>query len=683
MNQLENDFQYIVETAKKLSPLVKDDYELLNALNKLDKNTLETIKKRYKPNAENQPVNKLRIAIASSILENNKVDKKLIEEIKESIRKDATVVERIEEKKKSRDIFASWNKLWAILYVFFYSPKDIREIKDKLYKIADHFIDKLELVDYEWHFVDFQGSQNFGSENCWIALFPKIKQGHKNSIQLFVEIGKQSKAGVCIGDNLENKGEQEYTDVNTIEEVLNIFKKEKTFVVDENNKLPNYFYCRMEKDVWEKSITNCKINLQNWDLTKEKDELGFLAIKNVKLNDVVFIVNFSEKKICMGTIKKINFNAMETEQIESLTMIWGKDIKVENKKSIAGSGIFRPAKKYIDLLKLMNNEGESNQATDDNEDGDEIVGDVQIDGEEREINGKDIKDDLFLDEIEIENIKENLKRKKNIILQGAPGVGKTFVAKKIAQLFCLKDAENSKSSYSFKDHIKIIQFHQSYSYEDFIQGFRPNDKGNFEIKNGVFYDFCQAAINNKAEKYLFIIDEINRGNLSKIFGELMLLIEADKRNEEYAVNLTYTDKKLEKFYIPENMYIIGTMNTADRSLSIVDYALRRRFAFVTLKPMFEDKFMNHLNKEWDVDYEVIKKLTDTIAKLNKLIEDSLGEGFLIGHSYFCTKNAGMKYKSWIKAIVRYDIIPLLEEYWFDDSENLKKAKELLSEWIVE
>lgn len=680
MDQLENDFQYIVEKAKKFSPLVKSEVELLNALNNLEEEALVNIKKKYESASENKPVNQMRIAIANSLIGKKKiVDKNLIDEIKESIRREVTIGESSEEEKKNRDKFANWDKLWSILYVFFYSPKDVKETKDRLNKIAQYFIYKLELVDYKYRVVDFQGSQNFGKENCWIALYPEIRQGHKNSIQLFVEIGEQSKAGVYIGDNLENKGLKESTNVKTIEEVINIFNKGKTFVVDENNKLTNYFYCRMEKDVWDKSKSTCTINLQNWDLTKENDELWFLAIKNVKIDDVVFIVNFSEKKICKGTVKEKKINATETEQFESLTMKWDKEIKVENEKSIVGSGIFRPAKKYNELLKLMDNEGESIQAPKDEEEDEESTGAVQIDGQSKEFNEKDIKEELFIDDKDIKNIINNLLRKKNIILQGAPGVGKTFVAKKIAQLFCFENAKNSNSIYSFDDHIKIVQFHQSYSYEDFIQGFRPNKDGNFEIKNGVFYDFCQTAIKNEAENYIFIIDEINRGNLSKIFGELMLLIESDKREEKYAVNLTYAEEKSQKFYIPKNLYIIGTMNTADRSLSIVDYALRRRFAFITLKPIFEGKFINHL-QECDVKQDLINNLTKKITELNELIKGSLGEGFLIGHSYFCTKDAAMDYK-WIKDIIQFDIIPLLEEYWFDDSKNLEEAKRLLSEWI--
>lgn len=161
-------------------------------------------------------------------------------------------------------------------------------------------------------------------------------------------------------------------------------------------------------------------------------------------------------------------------------------------------------------------------------------------------------------EEEYDQLTSILQMKKNIILQGAPGVGKTFVAERLAfSLMGKPDLER----------VMTIQFHQSYSYEDFIMGFRPSTSG-FELRRGAFYTFCKKAESDKNHDYFFIIDEINRGNLSKIFGELFMLIENDKRGK--SLQLLYSD---EQFSIPENLYIIGMMNTADRSLALLDYAL--------------------------------------------------------------------------------------------------------------
>lgn len=266
--------------------------------------------------------------------------------------------------------------------------------------------------------------------------------------------------------------------------------------------------------------------------------------------------------------------------------------------------------------------------------------------------------DVFMDEEEYNKLLTLLLYKKNIILQGAPGVGKTFLAKRFAySLIGRKDDR----------YIEIVQFHQSYSYEDFIMGYKPVDEG-FELKTGSFYNFCKKAEkdNDPQGKYFFIIDEINRGNLSKIFGELMVLIEADKRNEK--VKLAYKD---ELFSVPRNVYIIGMMNTADRSLALMDYALRRRFCFYEIEPAFGNpKFKNHILQYLKVA-GVADRVVDKLMELNNKIADEntsgLGKGFCIGHSYFCTPPVNNQSdEEWYDTIIDYEIAPLLDEYWWDD-----------------
>ena len=275
----------------------------------------------------------------------------------------------------------------------------------------------------------------------------------------------------------------------------------------------------------------------------------------------------------------------------------------------------------------------------------------------------------FISEDEFNRIVSLLERKKNIILQGPPGVGKTFIARKIA--------------YEIMGHInnaqiEMVQFHQSFSYEDFIQGLRPNKNG-FELRNGIFYTFCQQALAHPDRKFFFIIDEINRGNLSKIFGELMMLIETDKRGPKYSIKLTYAEDEEDTFFVPSNLYIIGTMNTADRSLAIVDYALRRRFAFFNLEPIYSENFINYLSKN-GLSKDLINHICTSVSKVNSKItgDINLGSGFQIGHSYFCTyKNKGHE-NEWWNEILQYEIYPLLEEIWFDDNSKVKEMISLLS-----
>ena len=298
--------------------------------------------------------------------------------------------------------------------------------------------------------------------------------------------------------------------------------------------------------------------------------------------------------------------------------------------------------KYTDYVKKLN-------SLFVDEDGEELI-------EEKQITTPEYSKEKFLEEVYMAEDKYDiltglLKTKKNIILQGAPGVGKTFIAKRLAySMMKEKDV----------DRVSMVQFHQSYSYEDFIEGFRPTSNGmSFDIKKGAFYNFCNKAAMEPEKDYFFIIDEINRGNLCKIFGELFMLIESDKRGQE--LPLLYSN---DRFSVPKNVHIIGLMNTADRSLAMLDYALRRRFAFFTMEPGFDTEgFIKYINK---LNNEKFNRLINVVKSLNNEIlnDESLGEGFLVGHSFFC--NIEEVNNQVLSNIVEYELVPLLKEYWFDE-----------------
>ena len=281
---------------------------------------------------------------------------------------------------------------------------------------------------------------------------------------------------------------------------------------------------------------------------------------------------------------------------------------------------------------------------------------------------------VFLSEEELKNILERLQSKKAMILQGPPGVGKSFISRKLAYAL-MKETDNER--------LETVQFHQSYSYDDFVRGYRPvaGKAGSFTLQNGVFYEFCQKAIKDPDREYVFIIDEINRGNLSQIFGELLMLIEADKRGPEFALPLTYRNEDEPHFYVPSNLYLIGLMNLADRSLAMVDYALRRRFVFVTLKPQFDSELFRQWLSARSMNPKLIQLVMERLTELNAEIKADpfLGENYQIGHSFFLPRGdnfAGLT-TEWYQGIVRTEIIPLLKEYWFDHPRKAEEAEKKL------
>ena len=289
--------------------------------------------------------------------------------------------------------------------------------------------------------------------------------------------------------------------------------------------------------------------------------------------------------------------------------------------------------------------------------GEKRVDDTACEEEEEEdykaYTKEDFLKEVFMSEDDYDLLSNLLLAKKNVILQGSPGVGKTFMAKRLA--YSILERVDKK-------RVQMVQFHQSYSYEDFVVGYRPSETG-FNLEYGPFYRFCDQASKDPEKPYFFIIDEINRGNVSKIFGELLMLIEADKRGDE--IKLLYADAM---FSVPKNLHIIGMMNTADRSLANMDYALRRRFAFYDVKPAFSNPLFIELTES--KKSESLDRLLTYVKLLNSDIADdeALGEGFEVGHSYFCTEKDTEITNDWIKSTVEYELIPLIKEYWFDDKD---------------
>ena len=264
--------------------------------------------------------------------------------------------------------------------------------------------------------------------------------------------------------------------------------------------------------------------------------------------------------------------------------------------------------------------------------------------------------ELFIPEAVLDAALAGLARRRNLLLQGPPGTGKTFLARRLAWLL-LGTPDESR--------IELVQFHPSYGYEDFMLGFRPAANGGFALVPGVLPRLCERAAADPDRPYLLLIDEVNRGNVPRIFGELLLLLEADKRGPAHALRLPYAPAEAPRFFVPANLFVIGTLNLADRSLSPLDYALRRRFAFVALEPQFGPPLRQFLRAR-QVPAALVEQLCTRMAALNQTIADDpeLGPDFAVGHSYFCQPPApAQPPAAWLRLILEQEIGPLLADYW--------------------
>lgn len=378
-------------------------------------------------------------------------------------------------------------------------------------------------------------------------------------------------------------------------------------------------------------------------------------VHNMKPGDIVYVKQGVRKLVGRGIVESDYEYDSSREYYKSVRRVkwthYGEEWQLADQAVQKALTDITDYTEYVIKLEQLFEEDE----IDDSQDSDVVQAEKYTE--------EDFLNEVFMTKEEYDRLSKLLLTKKNVILQGAPGVGKTFAAKRLA--YSIMQVQD-------KSRVMIIQFHQSYSYEDFIMGYRPTKDGKFDLVPGPFYEFCQTAKDDIENEYFFIIDEINRGNLSKIFGELLMLIETDKRGE--SLRLMYRN---EMFYVPENVHIIGMMNTADRSLAMIDYALRRRFAFYELKPAFNNEKFKQMRLV--ANNEAYDRLLDVVEKINEAIEndESLGSGFLIGHSYFCVKK--QLTNDDVEAIVEYEILPLIREYWFDNKSNVDNWTKRLRE----
>ncbi|MFC7785510.1 AAA family ATPase [Rossellomorea sp. GCM10028870] len=632
--KVESAVDYLYGIATKLHSYKLEPRRLLDTLSKFDSERLQTLKGQYK---NSQKVNLIKSKVIDRIIEFGSVTIDELEEIKNEVKV-----------KYETNILNSWNN-FTILFQLYYA--DVKaKVQEEQRKIHEAIRNMEELKEFD--FVEdkvlngFNWNQNFGCSECWLAVYEKGHISHKTAPQLFVSVEDGGvKYGMLYGSEHPEKLKGEFledTDVsafsydNLHKKMVSVIGSFRDSESEEVKRETNSYLSSPDKISTEKWIEL----LQNEAVFGESD-LVYLH----KMYELGGEATASQLAAVLGKHHS-SFNAPVVHLAKRVTEATEIKVPVRDEGTecywcVLFNGEYEESNHFIWRLKPNLKEA---------------IGITHDHPEEKleSYSTEDFLEEVFIDEDQYNKITSLLRYKKNIILQGPPGVGKTFVSKRLAySLMGVKDSSR----------IEMVQFHQNYAYEDFVMGFRP-DKHGFSLQYGVFYDFCQRALENPGEDYYFIIDEINRGNLSKVFGELFMLIERDKRDEY--VTMGYSKKK---FTVPSNVYLIGTMNTADRSLAQLEVALRRRFAFITLEPAFNEKWYKAV-QETGVSAAMMQRITNTVTKINdEIVNDfQLGAGYAIGHSFFAGKPEEMDEEAWYQGVLMFEIQPLLEEYFFDRPE---------------
>jgi 5-methylcytosine-specific restriction enzyme B len=624
--KVESSVEYLHAIATELSHFQRQPELILEAIIKLDPETLLTLREYYR---KSEKINLIKFLVLDKIIESGSITIAEMEEIKNQVKI-----------KYETNILQAWNNFTILFQLYYFDKKKkVQEEQRKIHEAISRLEEFKDMSFVEGRVLNgFNWNQNFGGTECWLAVYETKYENHKFAPQFFVSIDENGiRYGLFYGTQHPKNGQsntyqgdvESFTYQDFIRDMVSVLEH-----LQEEYSTPD----APDNDNQEISLETWIELIQNETIFTKKD-LEYLY----KMYELGGGATATQLAAALGKHRSsFNFPVVNLAKriLEELGLEPEKDeLDRDNYWSVLFEGEYEENQHFKWILKPNLKEALAAHYL-----GPKVTY-LPTYTKDNFLN------EVFMDEKEYDTITNLLNYKKNIILQGPPGVGKTFAAKRLAySLMGVKD----------ETRVEMVQFHQNYAYEDFVMGYRPKETG-FYLEYGIFFEFCNRALENPESDYFFIIDEINRGNLSKIFGELFMLIERDKRDE--FVTMSYSK---DKFTVPSNVYLIGTMNTADRSLAQLEVALRRRFAFVTLTPSFNEKWRITI-KESGVSDQMIEQILLVVEKMNQAIESDyqLGSGYAIGHSFFTSKPENIDESTWFKGIMNFEIQPLLEEYYFD------------------